>query len=170
MNTLFFKRAVRVWLVETIVSGFNFFILMGMVYEPRWGELVAHQIGMITRIVYIFTFAHFLLRFSKEHTTKDLVYVGFLWLGLELLFEWGGSIVIGRPVQEILVGWNIFAGYMWPYVLLTYLFANLIVGTLSSRLFERRDKGARAHVRNLNEISHVSRATTQFWLFARANE
>ena len=51
-------------------------------------------------------------------------------LDLELLFEWGGSIVIGRPVQEILVGWKIFIGYMWPYVLFTYLFANLIVGTI----------------------------------------
>jgi len=46
-----------------------------------------------------------------------------------LLFEWGGSLAIGRPVQEILVGWNIFAGYMWPYVLLTYLLSNLIIGT-----------------------------------------
>ena len=83
---------------------------------------------MSTRILYIFAFAYLLLRSSKEYTIQDLVYVGFLWLGLELLFEWGGRIAIGRSVQEILVGWNIFAGYMWPYVLLTYLFANLIVG------------------------------------------
>jgi len=33
-----------------------------------------------------------------------------------------------RPVSEILVGWNIFKGYMWPYVLLTYLLSSLIVG------------------------------------------
>jgi len=31
-------------------------------------------------------------------------------LGLESLFEWGGSLAIGRSVQEILTGWNIFAG------------------------------------------------------------
>ena len=115
-------------LIEIIISGFNFFILMNRVYEPRWGELVAHQIGMSTRMVYICVLAYFLLRFVKEYETIDLIHVGILWLGLTLVFEWGGSLAIGRPVDEILIGWNIFAGYMWPYVLLTYLLANLVIG------------------------------------------
>ena len=88
MNTAFLKLGVRVWLIETIVSGFNFFVLMGLFYEPLWGELEAHQIGMSTRILYIFVFAYFMLRYAKKYETKDLVIVGFLWLGLELLFEW----------------------------------------------------------------------------------
>ena len=116
--------------MEILVSGFNFFVLMNLVYEPRWGVLVAHQIGMSTRIVYIFIFAYFLLRFVKKYTTLDLVHVGIMWLVLTLLFEWVGSFAIGRPVSEILVGWNIFAGYMWPYVLLAYLLSNLVVGTV----------------------------------------
>ena len=95
--------------------------------------LVAHQIGMSTRIVYIFVFAYFLLRFVKKYDSRDLIHVGALWLILALLFEWVGSLAIGRPVDEILVGWNLFAGYMWPYVLLTYLFSNLIVGTILQR-------------------------------------
>ncbi len=89
---------------------------------------MAHQIGMSTRIVYIFIFAYFLLRFVKEYVAEDLLHVGVLWLVLTLIFEWVGSLAIGRPVEEILIGWNIFAGYMWPYVLLTYLLSNLIVG------------------------------------------
>jgi hypothetical protein len=116
--------------METLVSGFNFFVLMGLIYEPAWGELVAHQVGMTTRIVYIFIFAYLLLRYVKEYETVDLIHVGLLWVVLELMFEWGGSLLIGRPVEEILIGWNIFAGYMWPYVLLTYLLSNLIVGVL----------------------------------------
>jgi len=103
---------------------------MNLVYEPRWGVLVAHQIGMSTRIVYIFVFAYFLLRFVKEYETKDLIHVGILWLVLTLIFEWVGSLAIGRPVEEILIGWNIFEGYMWPYVLLAYLLSNLIIGTI----------------------------------------
>lgn len=101
---------------------------MNLVYEPRWGVLVAHQIGMSTRIVYIFILAYLLIRYVGRYETKDLIHVGILWLGLTLLFEWVGSLAIGRPVEEILTGWNIFAGYMWPYVLLTYLMSNLIVG------------------------------------------
>jgi hypothetical protein len=129
VNTPFLRKAAGVWLLETVFSVFNFAVLMNLVYEPRWGELVAHQIGMSTRILFIFGFAYVLLRFSKNYQIKDLLYAGFLWLGLELLTEWGGSLAMGRSVQEILIGWNIFAGYMWPYVLLTYLFSNLIVGT-----------------------------------------
>lgn len=34
MNTSLLKLGVRVWLIETIVSGFNFFVLMGLIYEP----------------------------------------------------------------------------------------------------------------------------------------
>jgi len=130
MNTPLLKTAVRFWLIEILISGFNFFVLMNLIYQPLWGGLVAHQIGMSTRIVYIFILAYFLLRFVKAYETKDLIHVGILWLGLTLLFEWGGSPVMGRPVAEILIGWNIFAGYMWPYVLLTYLLSNLIVGVI----------------------------------------
>ena len=130
MNTVLLKTAVRVWLMEILVSGFNFFVLMNLVYEPRWGAVVAHQIGMSSRVVYVSIFAYLLLRYVKKYETKDLIHVGFLWLGLTLLFEWGGSLAMGRPVEEILIGWNIFAGYMWPYVLLTYLLSPLIVGTI----------------------------------------
>jgi len=114
--------------METLVSGFSFFILMNLIYEPVWGPLVAHQVGMTTRILYILVFAYLLLRYVREYETRDLLHVGLLWLGLELLFEWGGSLLIGRYVGEILIGWNIFAGYMWPYVLLTYFLSNLVVG------------------------------------------
>jgi len=142
MNTPLLKTAIRVWLMEILVSGFNFFVLMNLIYEPRWGVLVAHQIGMSTRIVYIFIFAYFLLRSVKEYETKDLIHVGILWLALTLLFEWVGSLAIGRPVEEILIGWNIFAGYMWPHVLLTYLLSNLIIGTvLHPRKSVHKQKG-----------------------------
>ena len=95
MNTPLLKMATRVWLMEILVSGFNFFILMNLIYEPRWGALVAHQIGMSTRIVYIFVFAYlFLRRPVKDYETKDLVHVGILWLALTLLFEWVGSLAM----------------------------------------------------------------------------
>jgi len=128
MNTRLLKIGIRVWLIETLIAAFNFFVLMNLVYEPRWGILVAHQIGMSTRIIVIFVLAYFLLRYVRNYNTKDLVLIGLVWLGLEEIFEWGGSFILRRPVAEILIGWNIFAGYMWPYVMLVYLLSNLIVG------------------------------------------
>lgn len=128
MNVRLLKTGIRVWLVETLFAAFNFFVLMNLIYEPRWGNLVAHQIGMSTRIIVIFLLAYLLLRYVKEYTIKDLIIIGLVWLGLEEIFEWGGSFLLGRSVAEIVAGWNICAGYMWPYVMLAYLFSNLIVG------------------------------------------
>ena len=124
------RKAMFFWFLEIGLSAFNFFVLMNLVYEQRWGELIAHQIGMSTRIAYMFVLACFLLRSVKQYSTKDLLIVGVFWMMSWLILEWGGSLLVGRPVSEILIGWNIFKGYMWPYVLLTYLLSNLIVGTI----------------------------------------
>ena len=46
----------------------------------------------------------------REYATSTLVYMGMLWTALWLAFEWGGSLLIGRPVHEILIGWHIVRG------------------------------------------------------------
>jgi len=65
VNAYLMKVAAKFWLIEILISGFNFFVLMNLIYEPKWSVLIAHQIGMSTRIVYIFIIAFFLLRFSE---------------------------------------------------------------------------------------------------------
>lgn len=130
MNTNLLRAAFWVWVTEIAVSGFNYFVLMNRIYEPRVGVVRAHRIGMSTRIVYICLFAVFLTRFERSYSTLDLVAVGVFWLVLTLVFEWGGSLLIRRPVNEILVGWHVEQGYMWPYVLAAYLLAPLVVGSI----------------------------------------
>jgi hypothetical protein len=104
---------------------------MGLIYQPLFGELASHQIGMSTRIIYIFGLAYLLQRYNPRHTKRDLTHAGVVWLVLTLMFEWGGSLLIlRRPLDDILTGWQVWKGYMWPYVLLAYLSANLIVGSL----------------------------------------
>jgi hypothetical protein len=129
-NNMLMRRAMFFWFIEIGLSAINFFVLINLVYEPRWGNLIAHQIGMSTRIIYIFVLVYFLLRPVKQYSRKDLMWVGIFWMGFWLVFEWGGSLLVQRSVSEILVGWNIFKGYMWPYVLLTYLLSSLIIGTI----------------------------------------
>ena len=129
MNRPFLWVATRVWLTEILITAVNYFVLMHLLYAPRWGALRSHQIGMVTRIVYIVILAYLLQRYGPEHRLRDLLHVGVLWLVLALLFEWGGSLLVQRrPVSDILVGWHVSKGYLWPFVLLTYLSANLIVG------------------------------------------
>lgn len=119
----------RAWLVEIPIAAVNSFVLMDRVYAPKVGALTAHQIGMATRIVIIVVLAHVITYVARDYTAKSLVLAGAFWMALWLAFEWGGSLLIGRPVQEILIGWHIEHGYMWPYVLLAYLLAPLLVGS-----------------------------------------
>jgi hypothetical protein len=40
----------------------------------------------------------------------------------------GGLLIQRRPVDENLEGWQIWKGYMWPYVLAAYFLVNPVVG------------------------------------------
>lgn len=128
MNTYLLMITFRVFFAELAVSAVNYFVLMRRVYEPRVGVLRAHRIGMTTRIVYIFAFAYLIVDSVPDYSAPDLLAAGAFWMALVLAFEWGGSLLIGRPVREILVGWHVGRGYMWPYVLLAYLLSPLLVG------------------------------------------
>lgn len=119
----------RAWLVEVPVAAVNAFVLMDRVYAPRFGALTAHQIGMTARIVWILVFAYFIASFSRNGSARVLLLCGAFWMALWLSFEWAGSLLIGRPVEEILVGWHVEHGYMWPHVLIAYLLAPLLVGS-----------------------------------------
>lgn len=123
----------RVWFFEIALSGFNYFVLMRRVYEPRVGELRAHRIGMTTRIAYIFAFAFVLVTAAEIEGIGELLLAGAYWLLMVLAFEWVGSLILRRRVHEILEGWHVEKGYMWPYVLLAYLFSPLVVGLLLGR-------------------------------------
>jgi hypothetical protein len=61
VSTYLAELTFRIWAIELAVSGVNYFVVMKRIYEPRVGELHAHQIGMSTRIVYRFVFAYILL-------------------------------------------------------------------------------------------------------------
>jgi hypothetical protein len=128
MNSYLLMITFRIWLVELPVAAANYFVLMQRVYEPRWGTLRAHQIGMTTRILVILGLAYVLLDRVGDPTALELLGAGAFWMALWLVFEWGGSMLQRRPVREILVGWHLERGYMWPYVLLAYLLVPLLLG------------------------------------------
>lgn len=129
-NSYILMITFRVWFLELGVSAVNYFVLMKRVYEPRFGPLRAHRIGMTTRIGYIVVFAAVLVRWADLDSAIDCLVAGAFWLLLILAFEWIGSFLLRRPVHEILEGWHVERGYMWPYVLLTYLLSPLAMGVV----------------------------------------
>ena len=120
----------RVWLVEIPVAAFNAFVLMDRVYAPRVGAVRAHRLAMSTRIGWIVALGFAIAHFAAPHPASALLAAGLFWMGLWLLFEWAGSLLIRRPVHEILIGWHLERGYMWPYVLLAYALSPLLAGAV----------------------------------------
>jgi len=134
----------RAWLVEIPIAAVNAFVLMDRLYTPRVGALTAHQIGMATRIAIAVLLAYFITYFARDYAPRSLLRAGVFWMALWLAFEWGGSLLIRRPVQEILIGWHVERGYMWPYVLLAYLLAPLLVGSAVHPVRPSRGTGPRS--------------------------
>ena len=132
LNTHLLMITFRVWFLEIAVSGVNYFVLMRRVYEPRVGVLRAHRIGMRTRMAYIVPFAYALVYHAHIDSVPEYLLAGTYWVLMVLAFEWVGSLMILRPVHEILEGWHVERGYLWPYVLLTYFLSPLVVGVLFS--------------------------------------
>jgi hypothetical protein len=128
VNAHLLELTFRVWLIELPLAAVNWFVLANRIYRPRVGEVRAHQIAMVTRIVWVLVLAFFLLRSAGSYSTPDTLTAGLFWMLLWLAFEWGGSLLVRRPVQEVLVGWHVNRGYVWPYVLAVYLLAPLVVG------------------------------------------
>lgn len=120
----------RIWVLELAVSFVNYFLLIERVYEPRVGSLRAHRIGMTTRIVYVFLFAYALVAWAQLDSLRQYALAGLYWLVLILAFEWVGSALLRRPLGEILEGWHVERGFMWPYVLLAYLCSPIVIGVL----------------------------------------
>lgn len=130
MTSELLRIAFLLWLVELPVAAVNWFVLAQRVYRPRVGELRAHQLAMVTRMVWIVGLAYLLLRLAGSWTTAATLLAGLFWVLLWLVFEWFGSLLVRRPVQEILVGWHVSRGYLWPAVLVVYLLSPLVVGLL----------------------------------------
>ena len=62
-------------------------------------------------------------------TGRDAVQVGVLWLALTLAFEFGfGHPVARKPWRALLADYNVTAGRVWLLVLVTTLFAPLVMG------------------------------------------
>ncbi len=129
-----FKKIVPyvflIWILDIAFS-----TVMKIAFEGEFSpgvhgaSLLSHQIRIILRIGFAFGLVGGLLYIMKQYLPTDLWLTGGLWLALVLVYEWGGSLLIGRTVEDILIGWNIFQGYFWLYFLVAVFLSPFVMGT-----------------------------------------
>lgn len=104
-------------------------------YYCNWWDKTENQLHQLQpgQLIHLFAFAYQLDIQLDLHSVGQYLLIGLIWLLFILDFEWGGSFLMHHPVKEILIGWHIENGYMWPYVLIIYFLSPTITGLIFIR-------------------------------------
>lgn len=126
-------KSLAMWFVFLITAILNG-ILREELITPNLGEQAGHIISTIIFISAIFIGSSiFLSRMNTKLANKELLLIGFIWLILTVIFEFGfGHYIMGHPWSHLLAEYNIFNGRVWILVLAATTFAPLISGKRKS--------------------------------------
>ncbi|HXF48456.1 MAG TPA: hypothetical protein VNL73_03390 [Verrucomicrobiae bacterium] len=116
-------RAFAIWLILVPLA-----ILNGTVRNyllvPLVGNGAAHIISSVTLSILIFAVAWFFIGWIHPASAQQALGLGFFWLVLTVLFEFGaGHYLFKNPWEKLLADYDVFKGRVWILVLLATLFA-----------------------------------------------
>jgi hypothetical protein len=111
-------KAAGIWICILFLA-----ILNGIAREKLWAPLVGKQLalplsGLLLSAV-IFSVTLLLLPVLGVLAPKQYWRIGFMWLGLTVLFEFFfGRFILGNAWEQILEAYNVFSGNLWVVALL----------------------------------------------------
>ncbi len=124
-----FLRAIAVWLILVVLAILNGTV-RNFLIAPLVGDRAAHIISSITLGLLIFAAAWLFIRWLNPASAQQTLWLGFFWLILTILFEFGaGRYLFKNPWEKLLADYNIFKGRIWILV----LFATLLAPFLTAR-------------------------------------
>jgi len=131
MDSKFVIVTIGAWFLFMVLAIINAGI-RNEVYKPVVGDLTAHQISSITFMTVILVVTYAILRFSNlELGDSEALFMGAIWLGLTIIFEFiAGHYIFGNPWEKLLADYNLFEGRIWSLVLLTIFLAPYITNKL----------------------------------------
>jgi hypothetical protein len=110
-----YTLARLILMVAAIING----VIREAVYKNSLGDLRAHQLSTLTGIILFGVIVWGLSRLWPLPSAKQTWTVGFIWLAMTLAFEFlFGHFVAGHSWSKLLQDYNIFAGRLWPLILL----------------------------------------------------
>lgn len=103
----------------------------GIIRETTYGksltELQAHQVSTLTAIILFSFYIWGLTSLFPLTSSFQAINIGFLWLGLTVIFEFTfGHYIAKHSWKKLLTDYNVFAGRMWVIVLLWIMIAPLL--------------------------------------------
>jgi hypothetical protein len=106
------------WVPMIVIAILNG-ILRENLFTKYLTELRAHQASTISLILFFAIYIWGVTRIWKPDSQKQAIWIGLIWLGLTILFEFGfGHFIMRNPWSKLFHDYNLFAGRVWSFVLL----------------------------------------------------
>jgi hypothetical protein len=127
------RRAILAWLLIAFAETINGTI-RELFITPAIGQQPAHQVGFLIAIVLILFIALLTAPWIKAETFKTQLAVGFLWLVLMLVFEFGLGYILGFSWEYLLADYNLARGGLMSYGLAIMLLAPAFGAWLQNKI------------------------------------
>lgn len=122
-----FTKYLFVWLLLAVVAIANG-ILRQITYSKIVSELTAHQISTVTAILASGMVVWITNRFWPIESTSQAMAIGFFWLVMTVIFEFGfGHFIAGHPWEKLTADYNLLEGRVWTLFLIWVAILPLLV-------------------------------------------
>ncbi len=126
---MYLVRAILVWIViilaESVNGSFREIVLV-----PSFGERFAKQIGFFVGVSIIFSVTYGFIRWINTPNTRSLFAIGFLWMVMTVVFEFGLGKMLGYPTERMMQDYDLSRGGLMGFGLVLLL----IVPWLAARV------------------------------------
>lgn len=102
-------------------------------YKKYVGELTAHQISTGTLIILFGFYIWFIGNKFPFDSERQAIFIGFFWLILTLIFEFGFGLARGNSLTHLLEDYNILKGRLWVLIPIWITIAPYIFYKLNQR-------------------------------------
>jgi len=122
-----FTKYLFVWLLLAVVAIANG-ILRQITYSKIVSELTAHQISTVTAILASGMVVWITNRFWPIESPSQAMAIGFFWLVMTVIFEFGfGHFIAGHPWEKLTADYNLLEGRVWTLFLIWVAILPLLV-------------------------------------------
>ena len=105
--------------------------LRDLLLTPALGDTLGRAVSSLSLSLLILGLTVLLINRFGVNTHARYLVVGAFWLVLTVLFEVSFSLlVMGHPMDELLMDYDIFRGRLWLMVLVTTFFAPLLASRM----------------------------------------
>ncbi len=128
MTLRFWLKVFLTWLIFIPIVIINGWI-RNFVYQPLLGELLAHQLSTIMAIGLWLLLVYLMLKRDLSLVNNyQLFIIGFVWLAITVVFEFGfGHYIAGHSWFKLLKDYNLSQGRLWSLFLLIIVLSPVLI-------------------------------------------